>query len=278
MPTFVIHALGRPGQKTSCNLPEIRVGRDPRICQIVLPGDTVSREHALFRVGPKGRWTVVCLSETNPIAVDGALISAEALVTDGSEVVIGTEFLLVFSESEFQAQSYLGQRTHFSRSTCSRCGWSGMVSTLRREPACPKCGQTRLVSSTEYQRDAAAARAAQGATKGVNPQEVRSQLDRLRLAKRSVLERIDNTKTLDRKELVEGVTILLGRHESCSFRLVGPVLGRPVSIAWERDAFVARSNLWFPRMKVNGRVVRAARLSVGDVIEIGRNRFRLMVT
>lgn len=278
MPVLVIHSLGKPPQKASWDQREIRVGRDPNHNHLVLPGPTVSREHAVFRAGPDGRWSVACASQTNPIVVNGVLTEAEVFVGEGSEVLVGSEYLLVFAESEVKAKQYLGVVGHFAPSECARCHWSGMVSSLRRQPVCPKCGGTDLRGATEYRRDSASRLATSEETATVDPRVVRAELERLRAAKRSAIERVDGLEPgTPRKPLAEGEPFMLGKDPQAHFHLGGLVIGQGVRVVWDGRRWVAQAFLFWPKMKVNGRRGDLLPLTTGDVIEVGRNRFRFVV-
>ena len=278
MPTFVIHSMGQAAQKSTWDVREIRVGRDPAHNHLVLPGSTVSREHAVFRMVPDRRWSVKCVSETNPIVVDGALTGSEVFVAEGSEILIGTEYLLVFSKTEFAAQAYMGHKSHFAKSECSRCHWSGMVSSLRRQPVCPKCGGVDLRAESEYQRDLASRKATNEQTAAVDPLMVKAELAKLRAAKRSHIERLDDHEPgASRKPLDEGSAFLIGKDPAAGFKLTGFVIGQGVRLAWEGSRWVAQASLTMPGMKVNGNKTDRIALNNGDVIEVGSNRFRFVV-
>jgi hypothetical protein len=275
MPTIVIHALNQPPQKFDWEGKEIKVGRDPATNHLVLPGKTISRENAVFRSEPDGRWHVTCVSETNPVVVDGALTSATAFVGEGSEILLGTEYLLIFSRDAFTAATYMGDKSHFSRSVCGGCRWSGMVSTLRRKPTCPRCGSADLRSESQYRRDAAAQLVSMDTTTTVDPAEVRSKLATLRTARRSRIERVDGREG-GKKELSEDHDVVIGKTPEAHFKLAGVNWGGGVVIRWNGRGYEARSTVSFPGMRVNGVKVDAAQLANGDVIEVGSNRFRFV--
>ncbi len=276
MPVFVIHAMAQPAKKMTATQQSIVVGRDASAV-IVLPGKTVSRQHAVFESDPHGRWSVRCLSATNAIVVDGALTTASAFVSEGSEVLIGTEYLLIFSDNDHTASQYLGTTSYFSKSQCSRCGWRGMISSLRRAPVCPKCAGSDLVSEHEYQRPSAAQDAPQGPTTAVSPSEVKARLNRLKAARRSRLERVDG-KALGtgKRDLNEDKTVRMAKDERAEFPMTGFMWGKGVEIAWDGQAYVAQSQMVFPAMKVNGTKHKRTRLRNGDVIEVGSNRVRFV--
>lgn len=276
MPVFVIHALAQPAKKLTASQDTITVGRD-NTATIVLQGKTVSRRHAIFQADPHGRWAVRCLSATNAIVVDGALTTASAFVSEGSEVLIGTEYLLIFSDNEHTASQYLGSSSYFSKSQCVRCSWRGMISTLRRAPICPKCGGTDLKSEHEYQRPTAQADGPQGPTTAVSPSEVKARLNKLKAARRSRLERVDG-KALGagKRDLNEDDTVRLAKDERAEFPISGFMWGKGVEVAWDGEAYRARSLMVFPGMKINGVKHKETRLRNGDIVEVGSNRFRFV--
>lgn len=274
--TIVIHELGQTPKKVSCPEPAIRIGRDPEAAHIVLTGGTVSRDHALIAQERAGRWSIRCVSETNPIIVDGALISGSAVLSEGSEVLIGTEHLLIFSLDDYKANSYMGDKSYFSRSECEKCHWQGMVSTLRRQPICPRCASTKLIAETEYRRDSAVIEAAVGETQAVSTKAMKEMLNRLKTAKRSKLERLDGREGATRKELSEQQPLALGKGTDAQLKLTGFLWGKGVTIAWDGSRFVATSSMIWPSLKVNGQKQKEASLTNGDVLEIGGNRFKFI--
>lgn len=277
MPTIVIHQIGAPAQVSNWDTDRIRVGRDPSANDLVLSASTVSREHAIFGRTADGRWMVKCVSEKNPIVVDGAVTSAAAFVSEGSEVMVGSSHLLIFAETAFAAQAYLGQRSYFSKSSCPRCHWTGMVSTLRRAPVCPKCGSADLRSETEYRRDTASSQASSQATAMLDPREMKAELARLKAARCSHVERIDgHDPAAPRKGLSESEVLRVGKAPGCHMKLIGFTIGKGFEVAWDGRHHVARSLMTWPSMKVNGVATKVARLSSGDLIEVGKNRFRFV--
>ena len=91
-----IRFVRRPGPAT-----ELTLGRlpGPPDRHIRLAAATVSRLHARLRY-EDGRWTILNLSRTNPVRVNGQVLADAAdprLLVDGDRVEVG-EFLLVFRE------------------------------------------------------------------------------------------------------------------------------------------------------------------------------------
>ena len=109
IPTFLLHALGKPSRKIAIASGPVHVGRDPG-SQLVLGDDTVSRDHAVFAADRQGNWTVACVSETNPIVVDGKLVSKSKPMHEGSEILVGRCHLIIFSLSARKAAGYLGEQ------------------------------------------------------------------------------------------------------------------------------------------------------------------------
>lgn len=277
MPAFVIHRLGQNPQSIVVETPPVRVGRDPT-CDLALPDDTVSREHAVFMRDAKGRWHVTCVSDTNPIVVDGALVRQGCEVTEGSEVVVGSEHLIIFSESAATASAYLGPKKGlYAREECAKCHWQGIVSHVRGSAVCPRCGAMEFLPRDSY-RPAGAAEADTGrATMTVDPAAARAVFKTLRAAKRSYLERIDGRDDgPQRRELAEGEALVLARGEGSAFPLSGVVVGS-ARVAWSGTRYVVESELTYPPLKVNGARATSAALEHGAVIEVGSNRFRYVV-
>ena len=162
----------------------------------------------------------------------------------------------------------MSQAGYFAKSRCGRCGWTGVVSTLRREPVCLQCGGTNLaVDSLPKAR-------ADEATTTMSTFEAEAGFFRLRNAKRSALERIENgDEAGERFELAEDKVLVLGGPDA-AVELHGITLGS-AKIAWNGNYFVADSAMTFPAMRVNGVKTKQSKLRHGDLLEIGSNRFRL---
>lgn len=276
MPTFVIHAMDQSTKKLSVDAPPVRVGRDPT-SDIVVPGQTASREHAVFMKDAAGRWYVGCVSETNPITVNGRMVKASAPVDEGSEVVVGTECLIIFSRSDAAADQYFQNKGVFNQRECQDCGWSGMLGIYRRDPVCPKCGSTKMESAAVYRAEAVAPSVAEGATHVVETHEAMAFLRQIRDLKFGHLERVDKWREgRDRKLLPEDRAFKLGRGEGADYALHGFVLGSGVRLQWDGHYYVAESDLFYPAMRVNGEKAKRAKLASGDVVEVGANRFRFV--
>lgn len=273
MPVFVIHAMGKEPRKAPFDASTVNAGRN-QDNELVLPGATVSRQHAVFTMGTDGTWTVRCASETNPIVVDGKLVRADAPVTDGTEILIGAEFLLVFVRREGEAFKYMGGRSVYARSQCSDCNWNGMLSALRLAPICPACGSSKIKRLDNYDRDEAQMEAMRGSTEHVDVGQVRRHLEQIKAAKRSRLERVDNEGGPRKLDMSENETIHIEKKGSGAMKLFGMILGGGLEIAWDGTAFLLNSDVDFPSMKVNGEKTKRARLKSGDLIEVGKNRFR----
>ncbi len=273
MPVFVIHAMGKEPRKAVFDGSTVHAGRN-QDNELVLPGATVSRRHAVFTLGGDGGWTVSCASETNPIVVDGQLVRAEAPVADGTEILIGAEFLVVFVRREGEAFKFMGGRSVYARSQCDDCGWSGMLSALRMAPICPACGSSKVKRRDKYDRGEAQMEAMRGSTEHVDVGEVRRHLEQLKAAKRSRLERVDNEGGPRKLDLNETETVLIAKKGGGPMKLFGMIMGGGLEIAWDGRAFVLLSDVSFPSMKVNGEKTSRVRLKSGDLIEVGKNRFR----
>ena len=277
MPTFVIHTLGKASQKVTFATSPVRIGRETTN-DIVLPDETVSREHAVVIQISDGRWQVSCVSETNPIVVDGRLTTQGIGVSEGSEMLVGGQHMLVFSENEFKADNYISVKPTFEKNRCSRCDWSGMISTLKRNTACPKCGCADLVPVDRYSGtpDAPKARKSQPATTALDGDAARAMFSKLKAAKSSHIERIDEHATAaPRTELTEDKSISLRTSTNPDLRLHGFMFG-DVTIAWNGGHFEIVSTMIFPALKINGAKEKKAKLKSGDQIEIGSNRFKFV--
>jgi pSer/pThr/pTyr-binding forkhead associated (FHA) protein len=268
MPTFVIHTIGQPSKQITLDKPSIRVGRDPKN-HLVLGDKTVSREHAIFETDLVHRWYVACVSETNPVVVDGKMVTKRKYVQEGAEILVGKEHLLVFCTSAESAARRLGDS--FAKSTCKKCGWSGVLSAATKPP-CPECGAGDLLIDTSYTKE----QAVEGSTSLMSPAQLGVILGRLKAAKGSRIERVDG-RDPPRRDLSEAEATVLARGEGAGLRLFGFfVFGQGVTVAWNGTQFVARSAMLYPPMKINGARVKEAALSHGDLIEVGSNHFRFV--
>ena len=275
MPAFVIHTLGEAPQLVDFDTPPVRMGRDPDN-DVVLSDETVSREHAAFVVDDEGAWVACCVSDTNPIVVNGALVTGGARVAEGSEVLIGSEHLVIFSFDEKTARRYLGSNTMLSKRECASCHWVGVVSSLRAAGACPRCAGVQFVERVSVVSGGAKSAKNEASTTALTAAEVREQFRKMQSAKRSSLERIDGRDAAEpRRELSETVPYVLNAGTGRSFEFSGIARGT-VSVRWGGTSFVAESAMTFPGMKINGVESKRSALVMGDVIEVGSNRFRLV--
>jgi pSer/pThr/pTyr-binding forkhead associated (FHA) protein len=268
MPAFVIFALGQSTKGAAFDGEVVRVGRDPTN-DIVLGGEAVSREHAVFSRGVDGRWTVRCLSQTNPIIVQGAVVTTSANVVEGTEVLVGTDALVVFSENTETARKYLGGPM-VMKMRCTKCGWAGLVSKVNKKPVCPGCGSVRLspFDAAEEQGEVKI-----DTTKEVKDEVAQQLYKKMRYAKHSFIERMGDTTS--RRRLTEKEVVEIGTSAPTALRLDGLTFGS-AQIRWEDEHYVIESSMKFPAMKVNGAKTTSARLAPGDLIEIGSNRFRFL--
>lgn len=282
MPTFVIQSIGLPVSKVSVEAGPVRIGRDESN-DIVLPGETVSREHAVVLRDRDGRWTVGCVSGTNPIVVDGTLTRESAALTEGSEVLVGGSFLIVFSEDAFKAERYVNVKTVFQKSRCTGCGWEGLISTARRNAACPRCNGASFVEVGGYSGEARRTTSSPALpvptipTAALSGAAAKKQFHVLRTAMRSHIERVDaHAGSSGRTPLVEDQACTLSsRSPDPALSLWGMAFGH-VTVSLAGNRYVAVSSMTFPAMKVNGEVAKTATLYSGDVIEVGDNRFRFV--
>lgn len=275
MPTFVIFSMGQEPRTATFDGKGVRIGRDEG-SDLVLTGRGVSREHALVYAMETGTWMVWCASEKNPVVVDGALLRGDAQLSEGSEILVGTEILLVFSESEQKARSYLGTRGHYAPNRCGVCGWSGMISMVRKDPVCPSCSSVNLERLDTYDREEALEESDDAETEYLDGKELKASLKKLKTAKRSRIERIDGLETVQQvHDLTESEPLRLSGNDDSHFKLTGLVVGEGVEISWTGSRFMISSKLTWPTLKVNGAKVKRSGLDDGDVIEIGNNRFKM---
>lgn len=274
MPTFIIHALNKPATKLTFDGPRVQVGRDPG-CDIVLPDEAVSRSHAVFARSEDGRWSLQCVSATNPVVVGGQVVNTLAPVSEGTEVLVGGDHIIIFSENAFKADEYIQIKSLYERKRCPQCRWEGMTSSLRVLP-CPRCAHPALEAIQAYK--GAAAAVPQVETAAMKPEDARALFSKIHAARMSYLERADGkVEGVTRADLSESKGVTLGPGDDPALKVFGLHIGE-VTVAWAGEHFEARSGMLFPAMKVNGEKAKTAPLRNGDLIEIGSNQFRFATT
>lgn len=70
--------------------------------------------------------------------MDGRLTRARADLSEGSEVLVGSAFLLIFSEDAETASRYATGRARYQRGRCGECACEGVVLKARKGAACPR--------------------------------------------------------------------------------------------------------------------------------------------
>ncbi len=281
MPTFVIQTLGRPPHKVSSDKSPLRIGRDDDN-DIVLPDETVSRSHAEVVRGLDGRWGVRCLSETNPVVVNGRLTPEKVVLSEGDEILVGGAFVMIFSENATEADRYVNADAAFQRSRCTGCDWEGLVSKLRANPTCPRCNGKEFVDVDPYAGEAkrtpskSDSKAPRLQTAAVTPESAKKMMRAIRTANRSRLERLDGQGgEAGRVDLAEDKSVVLERSGDATTGLRGFAFGS-ISIAWNGQRYSAESAMIFPAMRVNGEKAKSADLFSGDVITVGSNTFKFV--
>ncbi len=275
MPTFVIHELNKLARKVTVSDKTIRVGRDPH-CQVVVNGAAVSREHAIFQLdASSSNWFVTNQSQTNPLVVDGGLVPESTWVKEGTEILIGADHLVVFSLTEQSAKTYFAAgRASFLKNRCPQCQWSGMVSALRQDPPCPRCGATGLVGFDTPQHKVVDLQGLDVSTRAMDLDQVRASLKQLHTAKKSHVERVDGWEGgAGRQDLSEATPLVIGRNTTMQLR--GFVFGT-VDITWNGRRYVVNNHLIFGGLRVNGEPTKSTPVKHGDILEIGSNRLKIV--
>jgi serine protease Do len=89
------------GRTVPLSMAGVRIGRDPRVCQLVLTDGAVSREHVLVMPSSSGAAVVVRnLSRTNPTIVNGQPVSVEASIERGGHIRIGGSVIVLEEETQ----------------------------------------------------------------------------------------------------------------------------------------------------------------------------------
>jgi hypothetical protein len=156
---------------------------------------------------------------------------------------------------------------------CQRCWWTGMASVLRTDSPCPRCGAA-TVEPAEAPADVDAAMLTETAgTRVMTDVEIRSSARVIRDAKRAVLVCTDERG--GRRVLSESSPTAVSKGTS-ELPLRGFFLmGEGFTLSWDGHTWTLQSEMFWPAVRVNGAVVKATRLRVGDTIEVGSNRFQL---
>ncbi len=275
MPTIVIHALNQEPKKASYSQTEVSVGREADN-DLALPGKTVSRHHATFLRTPEG-WVARCVSETNPLVVDGAMTRTEVEVVEGSEVLVGGDYLLVFVENEKNAANYMGgEKKYYTRVACERCGWAGLMSGVRAQPVCPGCGNTDLARGDAYDHTKEADKAQAGATAFVDQPGQGGD--------GPAQDRQDEPHRAVRRQVGRGVpqgahrTGHAGDQQGHHHRAqaVRDRVRRGHQDLVERQELPGRVHALLPLDEGKGTKESTCLLKNGDLIEVGSNRFKFV--
>ncbi len=273
MPTLVIHALGQDPQKAAFDTDTITVGREVDN-DLVLPSGTVSRHHGVIEK-KDGHWVARCVSGTNPLVVGTTLTRSETDIAEGTEILFGAEYLVIFVEKKPNVPQYMGGKRYYSRVDCPECGWGGMISAVNASPVCPACGNQDLKFLDAYDKEKASGEIDLGSTAAVDTKQARRVAAQLMTAKRSHLERIDDQGGPGRADLTEDRSLTIAKGGS-GMQLKGMSMGGGLQVTWDGSAYEVESLMTFPAMKVNGVKVKTTKLKNGDLIELGRNRFKFV--
>jgi len=277
MPIFVVCSLGRSPQRVKVDAAPVRVGRDPTN-DIVLHDASVSRDHAMFMEDEAGRWLVSVVSDTNAVVVDGKLVQSGAPVGEGTQILVGSDHMIIFSHNDASASEYFGSMAGFTRAECASCRWKGLISTFRRQALCPRCGGSNFAGTDRYESDDDGA-VLDSPTRVASAKDLTEGFSRLLAAKRSSIERTDDRKDAGyRVMLQEGQALELGTASNAQLKLYGFFVFGHAKVTWSGDHYVVHSHMTFPSLKVNGTSVKAAALKNGDLITIGSNSFRFVVS
>ena len=271
MPAFLVYRLGLPMRRVIIDTPPVRVGRDPEN-DIVVVNDTVSREHAAFVQDERRQWHVSCVSGSNPIVVGGRLVTTSAPVLDMMEVVVGNDCLIVFVVDPADA-AHLGDHRQLQQVLCPRCWWTGMASVLRSGMPCPRCGGATVEPAGPPDDVDPSMLSEPPGTRVMTDVEVRSSARVIRDATRAVLACVDGRG--GRRVLAGGEALRVSKNNT-ELPLQGWLLiGDGFTLAWDGHTWSVESRMVWPALRVNGAPVKSTRLRIGDVIEVGSNRFEL---
>ena len=92
--TLIVRMTGQPDEVYEITQTETLIGRAPT-CDLQLPDDSISREHAVVLVRRRGRYTLEDLQSTNGVRVNGKRVRSIELA-HGDEIEIG-QTRLVFT-------------------------------------------------------------------------------------------------------------------------------------------------------------------------------------
>lgn len=166
---------------------------------------------------------------------------ARADLSEGSEVLVGSAFLLIFSEDAATASRYATGQALDRRSRRGECAWEGMVLKARKGAACPQCQKVALVEvdgcSGEARRALGPSERPSGRlqTAAMDPDLAKKILRTIKAAKGSHIVRVDADGSPLRTELTEDGPVELARSSDPGLRLGGLAFGR-VTVAWDGAA------------------------------------------
>jgi hypothetical protein len=277
MPTFLINAIGQPIHRVKLDALTVAAGRDPTANTLVIPSETVSRQHAVFQRDEKA-WQVENVSQRSTLLLNGAVVRQSTRVKDGDVLLFGDSYLMRFFETDEAADTALGQQEYTSLFECTKCGWSAFVTSAAKSARCAKCDSTDLITRSFYAQEVLDRHGPSKATMHLTPGEAQQAFKTVRAATMSRLERLDDHDPGHaRVDLNENEPIAIDKEDNAALRLHGIVLGGGLTIAWEDDHYIVASDLTYPSLKVNGTKAMRSRLWNGDVLEVGSNKFRFVI-
>jgi eukaryotic-like serine/threonine-protein kinase len=134
----------------SKNFGRIRIGRDPQICDIVIPEVTVSALHAeIFFNGLKNRFYIRNLRQKNPPIVDGQmLLAGEMLLTTGSSLRLGRQ---QFKVSNINIKQVPVEHEFYSENKSSAMSTTGYAIAPNHEPITKTAPPQQVIHSQRQQ-------------------------------------------------------------------------------------------------------------------------------
>ncbi len=96
-PALVVMTGKQIGKKYDLEKSEAVIGRSSE-CEIPVPGEDISRNHARLSVGHDGRVRVVDLGSTNGTFVNGGKVTEETLLVDGDQLRCGNTIFKFLSK------------------------------------------------------------------------------------------------------------------------------------------------------------------------------------
>jgi len=275
MPTFIVHHKGDSPKFAVVDDPVVTFGRDAS-CSVVLADRTVSRHHLRMRLYANGSWLIDAVKPENPVIVNGTFVGQAVALEEGAEIQIG-DYLVIFSLDQRARDVYLSERK-FYEGVCSGCSWTGQIGVRNQQPLCPRCGTQ--ISERKDDLTGVGVQAMPdvvGETAYIPPGGLAQLHEMLQVATKARLEPTSGTPGQPVK-LAKEKPCTLGKPGVCDLPVDGLLLGGKATVTWSGEAWTARfEGGLMSGLQVNGTRTREMALKAGDLLQVGKGKYRLVV-